>query len=489
MSLVFPTFVKEQFTLLVEASGAWLHHPRLAAEGLYAATPEQAADLAHLLLAAPQQPIVVVADDAGQEIRLDAMPLLRGMDRRRLIVRRVQQHFPGAPFAACVATQRDAAQEKLMILHLPVEGNAPRWVRWHAALPNPPGGTLASARLAAAMLWRLAGNELAEWLHGFFLTPDGWRQVTLHQGQPILTRQIALTTPTPDMLATTLQQAVRDAQNYLARFGWREDQSEQIIGVVSQEQLEPTRLQLPPALLLLTPTEVGRWLKLPQPVADWRQLCVAAARHYRATLTPHLLPKESDALQQHHIAQWGTSVAAALLIGAMTLTSYEGIATQAVRAQLAAAETDSRSIEQTRQAALHQMGDVARARVRLRQARLLQQDNAPTPWPLLLALGKSLPEQVRLNHLAWEVQPAGGVNAVMKVRVLSPDGNKDAVQQDALQRFTLFAKDLQLAIPTAKVEALQVPYALAAHQTFNDAQMLQTVAVGEASGEIAVKLP
>ncbi|MBP7252666.1 MAG: hypothetical protein KBA75_04190 [Alphaproteobacteria bacterium] len=489
MSLVFPTFTQEQFTLLVEASGAWLHHPRLAAEGLYAATPDQAADLAHLLLAAPQQSIVVLADDAGQEIRLDAMPLLRGMDRRRLIVRRVQQHFPGAPFAACIATQRDATQEKLMILHLPVEGAAPDWVRWHSALPNPPGGTLATTRLAAAMLWRLAGNELAEWLHGFFLTPDGWRQVTLHQGQPILTRQIPLSTPTPEMLATTLQQALRDAQNFLARFGWREDQSEQIIGVVPQHQLEPTRLQLPPALLLLTSTEVGRWLKLPQPVADWRQLCVAAARHYRATLTPHLLPYESDALQHHRIAQWGTSIAAALLIGALTLTGYEGIATQTVRAQLAAAETDAHSIEQTRQAALHQMGDVARARIRLRQARMLQQDNAPSPWPLLLALGKSLPEQVRLNHLDWEVLPTGGVNAVMKVRVLSPEGNKDAVQQDALQRFTLFAKDLQLALPVAKVEALQVPYALAAHQTFNDTQMLQTVAVGEASGELAVKLP
>lgn len=489
MTLVFPTFTREQFTLLVDASGAWLHHPRLAAEGLHAATPDQAADLAHLLLAAPQQPIVVVADDVGQEIRLDSMPLLRGMDRRRLIVRRVQQHFPGAPFAACIATQRDATQEKLMILHLPEAGNAPRWVRWHTALPNPPGGTLATTRLAATMLWRLAGNDLAEWLHGFFLTPDGWRQVTLHQGQPILTRHIALTTPAPETLAATLQQAVRDAQNYLARFGWREDQSEQIIGVVPPQLLEPTRLQLPPALLLLTPTEVGRWLKLPQPITDWRQLCVTAARHYRATLTPHLLPYESDTLQQHQIAQWGSSIAATLLLGALTLTGYQGIATQTVRAQLASAQADSRSIEQTRQAALHQMGDVARARVRLRQARLLQQDHAPTPWPLLTAVSKSLPKQVRLNHLQWEVLPAGGVDAVMQVRVLSPEGTKDAVQQDALQRFSLFARALQQELPIATVQTRQVPYALAANQTFNDAAMLQTVAVGEASGELAVRLP
>ncbi len=489
MTLVFPTFSQEQFTLLVEAAGAWLHHPRLAAEGLYAATPEQASDLACLLLAAPQQSIIVIADDAGQEIRLDAMPLLRGMDRRRLIVRRVQQHFPGAPFAACIASQREADQEKLMILHLPVEGNAPRWVRWHAALPNPPGGTLATTRLAATMLWRLAGNELAEWLHGFFLTPDGWRQVTLHQGQPILTRAIALTTPTADNLAATLQQAVRDAQNYLARFGWREDQSEQIIGVVPQPLLEPTRLQLPPALLLLTPVEVGRWLKFPQPVTDWRQLCVAAARHYRATLIPHLLPKESDARQQHQLARWGSSIAATLLIGALTLTGYQGVATQTLRAQLAAAEADAHSIEQTRQAALQQMGDVARARVRLRQARLLQQDHAPTPWPLLTAVSKTLPEQVRLNQLQWEVMPAGGVNVVMQVRVLSPEGTKDAVQQDAVQRFSLFAKELQQELPVATVQALQVPYALAANQAFTDAAMLQTVAVGEASGELAVRLP
>lgn len=489
MSLVFPSLSREQFTLFVEATGAWLHHPRLAAEGVFAAAPEQAADIAHLLLAAPRQPIVVVADDAAQSILLDSIPLLRGMDRRRLIVRRVRQHFPDAPFAACIATQREATQEKLMMLHLPAEGNTPRWVRWHSALPNPPGGTLATTRLAATMLWRVAGNELAEWLHGFFLTADGWRQVTLHQGQPILTRQIALTTPTPEMLAGSLQQAVRDAQNYLARYGWREDQSEQIIGVVPPEALEPTRLQLPPALLLLTPTEVGRWLKLAQPVTNWRQLCVAAARHYRATLIPHLLPYESDALQQHQIAQWGTGIAASLLVGALALTGYQGLATQTVRLQLAAATTDARSIEQTRQAALQQMGDVTRARVRLRQARLLQQENAPTPWPLLLALGQSLPEQVRLNHLQWEAQPGGGVSAVMRVRVLSPEGNKDAVQQDALQRFMLLTQDLQQKLPSATVQPRQVPYALAAHETYSDVEMLQTVAVGEASGELEVRLP
>ncbi len=481
---------KNAFTLHIGCTGAWLQHPRYAPEGLFAAKPEQAADLAQLLLAAPQCPLTVIADDATQELRYDQMPLLRGIDRRRLIVRRVQQHYPDEPFAACIASQRMAEHERLMILHLPIDGVTPRWLRWSAAMPNPPAGTIATTKIAAALLWRLAGNDLAEWTHGFFLTDGGLRHVTLREGHPLLTRQIPLPSRTPQQIAATLQQAVQSAQLYLARHGWREDQSEQIIGVLPPDLLEATRLQLPPAMLLLSPAEVGRWLHLPAGTPDWLQLCRVAAAHYRPSLYPHYLPTERAILQQNMMARCGTAIAASLLLLGFGLAGNEFLNVRQVREQLAVATTESRGIQQAAMTARQQMGDVAIARVRLRQARLLQQDkHAPTPWPFLLAVGKALPDQMRINHLHWEPQPDGSVKAALKLRVLNAAGNKDAVQQEALLRYADFTSGLVRFMPTLEIKTTQMPYALGPHETFNDPSMLQTVAVGEANAELEVRMP
>lgn len=481
---------KNAFTLHIGSTGAWLQHPRYAPEGIFAARPEQAADLAQLLLAAPQCPLTVIADDATQELRYDQMPLLRGIDRRRLIVRRVQQYYPDEPFAACIASQRMSDHERLMILHLPIDGVTPRWLRWGAAMPNPPAGTIATTKIAAAMLWRLAGNDLAEWTHGFFLTEGGLRHVTLREGHPLLTRQIPLPSRTPEQIAATLQQSVQSAQLYLARHGWREDQSEQIIGILPPDLLEPTRLQLPPAMLLLSPAEVGRWLHLPNATPDWLQLSRAAAAHYRSSLYPHYLPAEREVLQQNTIARFGTAIAAGLLLLGFGLTSREFIGVQQVRDQLAVATSEGRSIQQTAAAARQQMGDVAIARVRLRQARLLQQDKqAPTPWPFLLTLGKSLPAGMRINRLHWEPQSDGSVKAALKLRVLNADGSKDAIQQEALLRYADFTSGLVRNMPTLEIKTTQLPYALGPHETFNDPNMLQTVAVGEANAELEVRVP
>jgi hypothetical protein len=492
MTFSFPDLPSQDvFTLQVNRAGAWLWHPRLAPIGLSATRPEDATNLAHLILSAPKKPIVLVADDAAQEITLDTIPLLKGMDRRRLIVRRVQHHYPEQPFAACVASKRIANQERISILHLPHDGETAHWLHWLSAFPNPPGGTVATSKIIATILWRIAGNELAEWTHGFFLTESGLRQITLHEGQPVLSRLIPLAHQDAETLAQSLQESVRTAHLYLARHGWRENQPEQVIGIIPPRLLEATRPLLPPAMLLLNPMEAGRWLHCTTPTPDWLSLCAVVAQKYRRTLYPHFLPEERSALYHTRIAQMGWGAAASLLLFAGCLSAYHLLDMQTAQQQLANANTESASIQQAAVTSRAKMGDIAIARSRLRQARLLQQDmHAPTPWPLLTALSKAMPTPILVNSLRWEPQTDGsGTRTTVNLRILNADGSKDAAQQAALQHYAELTESLQQSLPHAQIKTLQVPYSLGAHQTFTDTAMLQTVPVGEATAAFEVRLP
>ncbi len=479
------------FTLLVQAEGAWLWHAAHCPQPLFAATPAEARDLGQILLANPRSGVTVVADDAGQSILLDNMPLLSGLDRRQLIVRRVQQHCPDNPFAACIAGQRQAETERLSILHLPTGSATETWLQWLSALPNPPGGTIISTKIAAHLLWRLAGNDLAAWMHGFIVTDHGLRHTVLHDGQPVLTQMLPLADQSAPTIASAIQQATQAAHNYLARHGWREDASEQVVGIVAPAVLDAVKKVLPPAYLMLTPTEVGRWLHCRRDTGDWKQLYAVAAQQFRSALQPLVLPQEAQVLRHGQIAAFGKVAAMFILLSGGLLTGYRGWEYAVARQGLMVAQAEHKSINQAMADSRAAMGDVAKARTRLRQAKLMQTDMAsPTPWPLLIALDNSMGQRMRLNELQWE---AGNSQvpprALMKLRLLSPEDDKDSMQQEAVRLYYEFAKDLREKLPGAKLRTLRTPYGLDNNQRFADAAMLQTVATREATAELEVVLP
>ncbi len=477
------------FCLWVGAEGAQLWHRDLAPEPIFADHPDRAAALAHLLLAKPACRVLVIADDPAQEIRLDLMPLLRGRDRRQLIARRVQQHFPAAAFATCLHGQKQATQERIALFHMPEDGANALWKHWLAALPNPAAGLIPSTRIAARLLEQLAGNERPEWLHGFFLTATGLRHVVLHAGRAVLTLQHPLPSPTGEQIGKIIQQAAQGARQYLARHGWREEQSEQIIGIVPPAVLETARQHLPPEALLLTPAEVGHWLRLPQAIPDMTTLFCFIGQQQQSALSPLLLPVERGFLQQQSYARMGWAVAATLLLTAGLMLGWHGWAYQQAQMDLVAAQAENHQIAQRMQQNRENMGDAALARARARQAqRLRQEQDAPTPWGLLTALGNTMPASLRLQELRWEVA-AQGTRATLALRVLSLAGDKDTQQQNALRLYDDFNAQLQQALPTAQLKTLQTPYALAADQTFSDPHMLQTTASGEAQAQLEVLLP
>lgn len=479
------------FTLLVQADGAWLWHAAHCPKPLFAKQASEARELTQILLANPRSGVTVVADDAGQSILLDNMPLLSGLDRRQLIVRRVKQHFPDNQFAACIAGQRQMEVERLSILHLPSGSATETWMQWLAVLPNPPGGTIISTKIAAHLLWRLAGNDLATWMHGFIVTDNGLRHTVLHEGQPVLTLMLPLPDQSAPAVARTMQQALQSAHLHLVPHGWREDASEQVVGIVDASVLSGVRQALPPAYLMLTPAEVGRWLHCRRETSDWRLLYAVTAQQFRSALHPLVLQHELDVLRHGQIAALGKIAAMALLLSGGLLTGYRGWEYATARQGLMVARAEQSSISKEMADSRAAMGDVAKARTRLRQAKLMQTNMAsPTPWPLLLALDNSMGQQMRLNELLWEAgNGQANPRALMKLRLLSPENDKDTMQQEAVRLYYKFTKDLRDNLPGAKLSTLRTPYGLDNDQRFADAALLQTAATREATAELEVVLP
>ncbi len=77
----------------------------------------------------------------------------------------------------------------------------------------------------------------------------------------------------------------------------------------------------------------------------------------------------------------------------------------------------------------------------------------------------------------------------MKLRLLSPENDKDTMQQEAVRLYYKFTKDLRDNLPGAKLSTLRTPYGLDNDQRFADAAMLQTAATREATAELEVVLP
>lgn len=487
----FSVLSAEPFTLSVSAAGARLWHSRLLPEGLAADHPDRAANLAHILLGHPQRAVCVIADDPAQEILLHHIPLLKGSDRRILLQRRLEEHCPAALFAACIANQPLTEQERLSFLHLPTDTVSSQWLHWLAALPNPPGGTIAVTSILASIINRLTSKDATVWTQGLVLTPEGVRQIVLHHRKPLLTRVIPLTAPSAEQLAASLKEAAQQAHHYLARYGWRDNQSEQLIAITPFALQDALRPNLPSDFLLLTAHDVGQWLRCPTPTPDPWSMYAIAARQAGAALQRFYLPDAKRFIQHQAISRWGWAAAAMLLLlcGISTGLEWQNHQHQRDRLSLAATERDgiNAALAQTRA----MMGDDMQARTRLRHARLLQQaTNQTTPWPLLKALATALPPEIRLNELQWEAKGKDNTtHSALGLSMLPTSSDKDIMQQQAVELYATLADTLQKTLPEAKIQRTQTPFALAANQTFSDPAMLQGATANLIAARLEITLP
>jgi hypothetical protein len=469
-------FRPEAFTLLVDATGATLWHRRWLPEGAPAGSPTHATALAHVLLKHARVAVRVVADDAAQDIVLDWLPPLRGRDRRILLARRVAQHCAGALFAACIGARREATQERITLWQLPAGGATAQWLHWLAALPNPAAGTVALPAVLAHGLAKLATQEPTHWLQGFWHTPAGLRHIVLQQNALILTRLLPVPQPTPELLAETMQQAAQTAQQYLARHGWRDGQSEQVIGIMPPALLAPLRGILPASVLLVPPAAMGAWLRCAWPTPEPHSLMAALGQHM--PVPTFFLPAAAHQRRHRAWARWGWAATGALGLVSLYMFAQQGLLLQHARQQFRSATAAGAALQQTLTATRAGLSPQAASRSHWRHVRTVQAAKvAASPWPLLQALGTTLPPTLRLQELRWQAKDgadAPAATAMAVFNLLDLTGDKDSQQQIGLQRYQAYLKTLQAALPAATLRTVQAPFALGESQTFTDPAMLAT---------------
>ncbi len=455
---------------------------------LAAVHPDGAKDLAAVLLASPRLGVILIADDDAQEIRPDRLPRLGRFDRAQLMQRRMEQHFSGA-LAACIAVKRDAEGETAYFAYLPETSPSYAWLRWLAALPNPRRGTILSGDIIACMARDLAGKDIAAWMHIFIAMPGGARQVTLHDGQPVLTRMIAMDDD-GEQPGEAIQQALRDARNYLARHGWRFDAEEEIVAVAPKAALADAAPGLPADALLLSPQDAAAWLKLPYGCADGVGLLIAAQKHFRRRLHPLWSPEAAAANRENIIARGGWAVAATILLACVLTAGSAAYDLYETRRLTEAQKTEQTEIQAAIDHVEQSMGGDVMARTRMRHAQMLRDAaSAPAPWVLLSKLGDILPPAIRLRELTWQAQPGHGALTGMTMRLALEATEKDPAQKEALQLYRDFADAARKAMPAAEIKETQAPYALDSAHPFSDPAMLSAQAAAPSTATLEIREP
>lgn len=160
-------------------------------EARFAADPEGQARYARFLDLAPGRYDLIW--DLGQEIyREEALPRLRGGERRQLVQRKLAQHFPHSPFRGALSlgiTRQQRQEESFLFLALAAPEPIQAWVAPLEARQLPVGRVTCLPLILARLVRQ-------GWLpgQGLLLTRQGdnLRQSYFAQGQLHFSRQITL---------------------------------------------------------------------------------------------------------------------------------------------------------------------------------------------------------------------------------------------------------------------------------------------------------
>lgn len=480
------------FVLYVGDHGAMVWHARHAPQGVRAAHPDRADDLSGLLRRHPRAGVVVLADDAGQELRLDQLPKLGWFDRRALVRRRLQQAFPPPARAACLAVQKRDTGWAASYGHLPDQGGCRIWLRWLETLPNPRRGALLSSAVAAALIVRSGRIAAPEWEHLFITTFAGLRQVTMRHGMPVLTRLIPCADADGGALGKAALQAQVESQNYLARHGWRPDAPSRLIVIAPAAAGAALCDVLPREATVVSPQQVAAALGLTPDCLDGTRLLASACCALRRRLCVLQHAPAQAAQRTRRLRRLGWATAALIGLGSAAAAVQNLVAWQDARAATQVREVESRHWQ-------HAVAEVRRTLdgnmtlpMRQRQAAMLRAavlSPAPVPWEMMHVLGRTLPGQIRLGILDWRVGTEGGATTLLTLRLFPAATAKDAAQAESLRLYQDMVTQTAAAMPHAQIKAAQAPYALDAAHPFNDPAMLRLDAAQMPTALLEIREP
>lgn len=458
------------FLLLVGDDGAMLLPPPRLSKGAPLFIESHADDRAQVLMdliaASPRLPVILLDDTLAQDYRQETLPeALAFFDKKKLLARRLAQHFPNAPLRAALA--RKAGPQ--LLLGVGNEGPVPQWLARLAKLPNPSGAVALLPVESASMIGRLRPEARKGWaLLLSWQRSGGFRQIVTLDGEILFTR---LTPPPPasaslDFIAASLALDVQATRDYLARFGLGEDTPLPLIAILHDSMHDALRaapLEDSSDVLFLTPHEAARKLDLGfapdtgEPMADLLHL-LWAGRKRRLTL-PLMSRFVRERMVSSVVRRTGWALAVAILVVGMAWSGLDLFrlaqdSAQKTRLRDAIAALEKEIAEET-----HKTHDADEPLERLRRAverRRLFQATPPTFIDDLPALAQALGAETRVVELEWQ---DGILSLDVRVAGARALGRKESWdRQEIVLAVEELAARLQSALPEYRTSILRYPF-------------------------------
>jgi hypothetical protein len=500
LARLLPSFTAKPFLLLVGDDGAMLVPPcvKRLSPPLFVDhhDDDKAAFVAKALDAQPRAPVIILADTLAQEFRRDTLPRLNVFDKRKIMQRRLRQHFPEpAPPYRQMSAAMSLRNKEALYACLHDDGVIARWMTRLAKRGNPVLGVAPLPLVGAGLMAHLPPLTGKGW--NLLLTcqrTGGFRQIVTRDGALVFTR---LTPPLPQgsgppLVFASLTLDIQATLAYLSRFGLTGETPLRVAAILPQELHKAIGTLPEPVNVVaaLTPHQAAQRLCLPySPYPDdaSSDLLFAGFAATRPRLCPLMaLSDKNGVLATLRFKKAGWGIASAALLLALACLGWESHGLwHLARANRAAAGT---------LALLQQKWNEERATLeplteplgRLRQAAARQRlfaKPSPTPWPLLQTIDREVGTNGKLTRLDWRHDKDGSLPETLHftLRLALADTStvhEESGRQALVRRIDRLARKLRAALPDYAIAVTRYPFLIEPDESLSNA--------GEAQKKMAV---
>ncbi|MDD5585945.1 MAG: hypothetical protein PHY92_03185 [Alphaproteobacteria bacterium] len=456
-------------------------------------TEEKTLPIVEALAAQPKMPVLILADTLAQEFHRDTLPRLNVFDRKKLLARRLRQHFPlpsstpHAQLTAAIPLKNNAA----LFACLHDGGPVATWMKRLETLSNPLTGVAPLPLVCSGIIARLMPEARQGWAMLLsWQRTGGFRQIVTHDGEFVFTR---LTPPLPlsagaETIIMTLINDLEATKGYLARLGLTEGTPLRLAAILPKTLHKAIHALPQPfqTAVTLTPHQAAKRLGLTyapdrnDPAAD---LLYAAWVAKQKRLRPVMLPddrRETD--RTASVKRWGRCVAAAAWLAALAFFGWQGhdlfrlaVAHRQTTQDVAALQ---KQLTQERATLAPVTAPLGRLRQAVARQRLFTEPPL-FPWPLLRALDKELGAAARITRLNWQSGKgaAAGETLEISLRLTEsglPPPSQEAGRQAIVKRFDQLAQSLRSSLAGYQVAVTRYPFLIKPDETLSNAGDKQT---------------
>jgi hypothetical protein len=431
----------------------------------------------------PQANITLFVDNLTQDFRIDDLPPLNFIDRKKLIRRRLKQTFPSARLTASLRFRKTP----LRVLMIGLHESSPvfAWAdRLRTRLPDISLLPVEGARLAFCLMpeakegWAmLVGRQKS----------GGFRQIVTFKKNLVFTRLTPLPPQGFDNEDEIIARDIKASLDYLTRQGLRDPKDLSVLllapsGAHDAQAFEGLSLK---SIRFLSPAQAARRLALPFAPEDGDVTAdILFAAHLISSPRPSLslmLPETRNVWLTRFVRRWGMRASSVVLIAVIALTLW---GTEDFAATLYQTRKEAFRLAKTRHALEREQADAApltEPLKRMRQAlerRHIYERQAPTPWQGLSELAAGLDRNSKLVKLEWKKE-GETAHETFAVTLRMED---DAVSDDRAETVAAFSHVVQNIIrtmPDYSVAGVKPPYPSLPQESVTTAAKMQEEPLGE----------